>query len=318
MEHLTPIDVASRLRTLLEISGLAELVGGPAVLEQGLADLARGLDLVATELLAAEAAGVPLSQAVLDSEMCPHTSRLHGLLGDLLKMDVPTELLPWARRLVESGPAPDAPEVRRALTFWAVRAPGPKLRMLAQLALFEAVVFNQRLLLLVSGVRLDVVPGQGRTVEEIADLEVLRVSAIPEYASDLLDLEDPLPVLVAKAFEQLGLHVDELRDELAWATAPVRQAVETRRELLEILDRLPPEDAVLLFNEGGLGPEVLTVEDLRHVHPGLLGGRSRDALYQRARRARAKARRVAAEAVDLRVGVTFADLLLADIRGVQS
>ncbi len=317
MEDLTPLDVASRLRAQLEASGLVDLVGGLQVLEQGLSEIARGLDLVASELLAAEAADVPLYLAVRDLERCPHTARLHGLLSDLLTMDVPEELLPWARRLVASGAAPDAPEVRRALTHWAVRAPGPKLRMLAQLALFEAVVFNQRLLLLASDVRLDVVPGQGRTVEEIADLEVLRATTLPEYGDDLLDLEDPLPVLVAKAFEQLGLQVEELREELVWATAPVREAVETRRELLDILERLPPADAVLLHNEGGLGAEVFEVEDLRHLHPGLLGGLSRDAIYQRARRARTKARRVAAEALHLRAGVSLADLLLADIRGVQ-
>ncbi len=315
MDYLTSLGLAQHLQAILGASGLADQIGGPEVLREGLAELQRGLALVAVELLAAEAADMPLSEAVFDLTMCPHTARLHGFLRDLLVMDIPAELLPWARKIVQMGPAPDAPEVRLALVHHALRPKNPASAALARFALFEALVINQRLLIMAASTELDVVGGQHQTVEDIADLEVLRATALDDYADDLLDLDDPLPVLVAKAFEQLGAHVEDINRELAWATTAVRKGIETRREILAVLAKLPPADAVLLFNEGGLGVEVLAVEDLQQLHPGLLGGLTRDAVYQRTRRAKAKARRIVSESLDLRRGTSFADLLLSEFRG---
>lgn len=316
--ELASNNVVSRFQSFLVESGAAQAVGGVEILDQGLAELQKGLALVAIEIMKADDLHVGLADAVIDHRRFPHLASLHGFLGDLLKMEVPQELLPWATSLIQMGPPPDAPVIRHGLTYLALHPSNAVVGALARLALFEAVVLNQRLLLMASGTSLEVVPGQEGTVEALAQHEVEHALSHEEYGDDLLDLEDPLPVLVAGAFECLVAHVHEINEELRWATSDIWEQIETRKRLMAVLEQLPAADAVLLYNEGGFEGEVLGTEDLKARHPGLLGELSRDALYQRRRRAKMKARDIVVRSLEIKKNPSFADLLLSEIEGEES
>jgi hypothetical protein len=306
---------AHHLIALITDTGFPELVGGVDAIERGFRGIERAVAVVGVELLAADSAGTPMHEAVFDFENYPHAARLHGFIGDILVMDVPEELWPWAKSVISMGPPPDAPALREALVRHARRPADPLTEMLARFALFEALVLNQRLMLLASGTRLDAVDGRERAVESIADLEVERAMALTAYGNDLVELDDPVMVMVAKALEQLVGDVADLKAELSVASDTVRRQFESRQRINEVLEQLPPADAVLLRNEGGFDGEVLAVDDLQRLHPGLLGGLKRAAIDQRKARALKKAQRIAHGDAGVKSGRTLADLLVAELHG---
>lgn len=311
MEHAIQARFLDVVRALLEREEVVDLVGGHEALDEGLRALAAGVIPVAGELAAAAAAGVELSEAVFDGERFPHLVRVHGFVSDLLVMDLPEEVLPWARRLVSSGPPPSARSLRRTAAAAALSG-SETVRHLARLCLFEALCLNQRLVLMAEGARLEAVGGRARDVEAIAEREVDLALAWRDYGEDLLAMDDPLPTLVAAAVVGLDGHVEGLRAELGALRADVHEALHRRQQIFEVMDALPPDQAVLVENEcaGDLGEEKLEADQLRERHPGLLAGLSRDAIYQRVHRLPDRIERLRARPVGRRPSRSLADLIL--------
>ena len=106
MEQLIPVEepdtgqLVSGFLGLMETTGLAEVVGGHEVLKAGVQELVKGALPLAAELVMLDSQGRDLADAVNDPENAPYVSRVHGFIKDLLTLEVPAELLPWARRIV--------------------------------------------------------------------------------------------------------------------------------------------------------------------------------------------------------------------------
>lgn len=318
MNDVIPIDIEARLLKLLADSGLQDTVGGLPAIREGVRQMKVGLLQVASDLIAVDERGEALSLAVFDAVRYPHLASFHGFVSDLLHLEVPTDLQPWATRIVEAGPAPDAPEVRRWLTHLALRADNQVHRVLGRLMLFESFCLNQRAHIRAARVRLEVVGGHRADVEAVAEVELLTLLGESEYAEAVLELEDPWPSLMGAALISLNRHEQELRDQVAQVGSDVHAQLELRRHLLEALDGLPDVDAVLLRNvyASEFGEERITVEHLQTLHPTLLGGMKRNTLDQRLKRLLARRERLLEPSKER--GVSLLDLLISKPVGLPA
>jgi hypothetical protein len=278
--------MTTRLRALFVSMGLPELVGGIEALDAGLKDLKAGLLVVAADLVMAEWQEVDLADAVLDPVRFPHAARMHGLLDDLLSMNVPAELERWVRKIARAGPLPDVPEINRAIATLAVAAANPFHRALARFGLFELLCLRQRLLLRQGRVQLEVMGGRRRDVEDLAEAEVDAACALAASGPDLLAIDDPLATIEKMATLALARYVELLRRELADLSAAMQAQLGRRERILAAMARVDAADAVLILNQVAdeFGEERLGAMQLRQVHPLLLGELSRDAIYKRVER----------------------------------
>jgi hypothetical protein len=311
VDQIVTADAIGEIRACFEELGLTEAVGGAEALDAGLAELASGVMPLVGELLAAHAAGVELSDAVFDDDRFPHLVRAHGFVGDVLVMDLPPDLLPLARRITSGGMPPEAGRLRRAAARTAFRRTGA-IAHLARFAVFESLCLNQRLLLASSGGRLETINGRSRDVEVIAQGEVDLALRWEEYGAGLAGLDDPLRALVAAAAVTLRNHVERLREELLTLKAEVHEALDRRRTVLEVMDALPADQAVLVYNECAavFGEQKLEAEQLRVHHPAMLGHLKRDGIYQRVHRLPERIERLRLETVERRSAPSLADVIL--------
>lgn len=311
MDQIVPAQLIGRIRAYFDEKGFTEAIGGPAALEQGLQQLVAGVMPVVGELLAADVADVELSEAVFDDEHYPHLVKVHGFLADLLVMDLPTEILPWAQKITTMGPPPGARTLRKAAAITAFRR-ADGLAHLARFALFEALCLNQRLMLMAEGAHLESINGRGRDVEAIARQEVDLALAWDDYGKDLVETEDPLRALIGAAAVTLKTHVENLNEELLSLRADVHEGLEQRRTILEVMDALPTDQAVLVYNECAelFGEDKLEAEQLKVHHPAMLGHIGRDAIYQRVHRLPARIERLKLEPVERSRRSSLANLIL--------
>lgn len=286
---LTQHDFRAHLLDLLDKTGATALVGGRAVFEEGFRQIQAGLLQVGTDILVAETQGVALSDAVFDLERFPHLTRAHGLTRDFLDVEVPEEVVPWARRAVALEPCEEVGHLRRVLVAAAHDRRNPVWAGIARFVLFEVLCVNQRVLLRVERTRLEPLDAHPHAIEVLAEREVDAVLALPQEV--LAEAEDPLLVFVACAFGSLEGYVDELRDALRHTTDEFRERLELRHQLLELMEGLPPADVLLLRNQAAFDGEERTVLDLRRFHPLILGSMEENALHQRSRRAPEKMRK---------------------------
>lgn len=312
MQQIVPTHLIGRMRAFFDEMGLTEAVGGAEALEEGLRQLAAGAMPVVAELFAADAAGVEISEAVFDDDRYPHLVKVHGFLNDILIMDLPPEIRPWAEKLTTFGPPRGTVALRQAAAATAIGRVDA-LAHLARFALFEALCLNQRLILLAEGAHLESINGRGRDVEAIARQEVDLAIEWGEYGDDLVQTEDPLRALIAAAVVTLRNHVENLNEELFSLRAEVHESLERRRTILEVMDALPADQAVLVYNECAelFGEDKLEAEQLRVHHPAMLGHIGRDAIYQRVHRLPDRIESLKLEPVKRRQRSSLADLILA-------
>lgn len=302
---LTSHDIKSRILALLDRTGATERVGGPEVWEEGFRQIQAGLLQVGTDILVAETQGVALSDAVFDLERFPHLTRAHGLARDFLDLEVPAEVAPWARDAVALDPGEEVGHLRRLLVAAAHDRRNPVWAGIARFVLFETLCVNQRVLLRVSRTYLEPLDAHPHAVEVLAEREVDAVLALPTEV--LAEADDPLLVFVASAFESLDGYIDDLHEALQGTTSEFRERLEARRQLLEMMEGLPPVDVVLLRNQSALDGEERTVLDLRRLHPLVLGAMEENALHQRSRRAPGKVLKAAKKP---RKQLTLGDILV--------
>lgn len=316
MSEIVPAGMLGRIRDYFDEQGLTEAVGGSEALDEGLRQLAAGALPLVGELAAADTASVGLAEAVGDADRFPHLVRVHGFLDDVLVMNLPRDLMPWARRIASAGHPPGTRALRKAAAAAAVTR-ADALAHLARFALFEALCLNQRLVLRAEGGHLEAINGRGCDIEAIAEREVELAVAWRDYGQDLARMDDPLRALIAVATVSLQDHVEQLRHELRSLRAEVHETLENRRQILEVMDALPADQAVLVYNECAamFGEEKLEAEQLQAKHPAMLGNISRDAIYQRVHRLPARVEKIRLEPVDpserLRKPSSLADLILA-------
>ncbi len=286
MNALDASCLASRLRGLLVEWKLPELVGGELAFEAGLDELKVGLLSVAAELVHAQLQGVDLSDAVFDTERFPHTCRMHGVLADAMEMDAPSEMMPWIRKILATGPLPDVPEINRSIATLAAWSPNVSVRMLARFGLFEMACLQQRLVLRLDGVHLELMNGRRRAVEIIAEQEVEAACVLAAASEDFLAAEDPVGLVAQMATTCLARYIDALRGELGQLSADVHAQLERRKLIIEAAARVEPVDRILIFNlaEDTAGEERLSPGQLRRLHPILLGELTDDNAYKRVER----------------------------------
>ena len=291
MEQLIPIEepdtgqLVTGFLGFMETTGLAEVVGGQEVLKAGIQELVKGALPLAAELVMLDSQGRDLADAVNDPETAPYASKVHGFMEDLLTLEVPGELLPWARRIVRMSPS-EALTLRRTTTTLALRGTNPMSPALGRFFLFEALCIIQRFELLASGVQIEALGGRGRDVETIAERELAIAESAPAYGDALLDLDDPMGLLQMLGLVGLDGHLQALKAELAVLKKEMTETLERRRNILQVSEQLHPTDAILLLNETAdeFGEERLSVRQLRARHPGHLGEVSDSAIWKRVER----------------------------------
>ncbi len=127
----------------------------------------------------------------------------------------------------------------------------------------------------------------------------------------------PVRTLVAAATVSLQEHVDSLGRELLTLRREVHENLHDRRQILDVMDALPPDQAVLVSNECAelFGEEKVEAEQLREQHPAMLGHISRDAIYQRVHRLPERIEKMRLEPVERRRKPSLADLILSGGEG---
>jgi hypothetical protein len=285
--------VENKFVDLLDSSGFADIVGGRAALEEGFRQWRAEAVILAAELDAANERNETLAQAVFDTQQYPHLVRAHGWLTDILNMAVPTEILPWVRKVLAIGPSLENQTLQHLLATLAFRSPNPAERALGKFMLFETLCFEQRMALLATNVDVEVVGGQPEKVETIATEEIAAVEQRPAYQTALLSLDDPLGtlrVLVGASMARLNDYVETLRAQVKTVGQELHQRFVMRKKILDTLAKADPADAVLIrnANAGAFESERVTVEELRLRHPGLLGDLSPSNMRKRLERALSK------------------------------
>lgn len=283
---MTDLSLPERLRSLFITTGLPDVMGGIAAFDAGIEELKVGLLAVATDLIRADRLEVDLADAVLDPVRFPHAAEMHGTIGDLLKMRVPSEVESWAWKVARATPPPDVPEISRAIASLAVAATNPFHRALGRFGLFELICLRQRLLLRRDGVHLELINGRRRDIEVIAAAEVEAACALAASGPELLALEDPVATIEKMASLALFRYVDVLRRELAELNRVMYEQLERRKRILAAAARVEPGDAVLILNQAAdeFGEERLAAVQLQRMHPLLLAGLTDDAIYKRVER----------------------------------
>ena len=314
MDEITLKDAAQVLRRYLLDSGLADLVGGEEVLDEGLREAAQGLLPLAGELLVASERGDCLSEAVFQGDSYPHLVFWHGLLSDILIAVYPPEFRSWLEALVEAGPPPDAPELRKAMFMIALRSTDPGASALARFLLFEGIVLNMQLSLRAGDLSLESLGGSVRSVEAMAEREVEAALESEVYGDEVLAVEEPLRVLYAAAMVELDNHVADLRVQLTGLMAHMHAQLRAREEIIEVGKMLDPADAAILYNQAEVSGERLSVGQLRQQHPIVLGHLKPNSISQRARRVTDKAHRVLVEPVERKLEPSMAELLIDKIK----
>ena len=283
------------LKTIASQTGLTDLVGGPDAFEQGIYELEQGCLPLIAELLGAERRSVDLSDAVFLPDSYPHLTRFHGSIHDVCVMECPALLLPWVKKLLGLRLPNEVKDVRRIIAEVAIHGSNQPQRIMAQLLLFEVLCINQRAELLRQGVKLEKLGGRRQDIEVIAQVELEAAIKLEPYGDTLLKEEDPLENVIMVAFRRLDFHIDLLREELHSIRDDIAaDNIEKRHELLDFMERLMPDEALIVYNDAAkiFDGEQVTAEQMRTMHPLLLGNQSRDALYQKVHRLPEKIHRI--------------------------
>jgi hypothetical protein len=253
-------------------------------LDAGLADIELGLGQLLADVERAWRRNIPLSYAVHDHEAFPYLGRFHGLLHDAFVQDVPAELLPLMRQVVQTSTPGWAADLTDALCIVA-RSTNARSdeRSLARLFVFEGLRVNLLMAAYRTNGGFEGLGGCRRDLDEVAAEQLAELLALPLAESDA-DL--PFASLVASALSRLKLHIDAL-----WSTQclveDLRTACEDRARLELALRQADPVDAAVLRNyfDRAHHQQPIPVARLPKEHPLILGEHNEASLNTRAHRA---------------------------------
>lgn len=287
----TPEALVETLLQLYEDSGLGEIVPIPEI-RAGFTDLLAQASLVVAELSNAEHRRITLSKAVFDAEYYPHLTRLHGYCVDIGRMELPDELVAWVPRLAILTKVEPERIFRIARIVWAMMDhDNPVHRLLGRLAVFEVLCIGARFSNKMSwppqkGPR----PFESETppdfIEGLAENELEKIDACPDYKAELQALLDPTVVPATMMQVLLNSHHDDLAESLAYVNAETYRHHERRQHFVRVMGTLRPDEAVLFRRHYApvFGESRTTYAHLRRQHPVLLGGTNTEALRKRTSR----------------------------------
>jgi hypothetical protein len=267
-------------------------------LERGVAMLGLGIGQVLAEVERAHIRRLPLSEAVHSHETYPYLSRLHCQLRDALLGEVPLELEPFVRSVVQL-PVPDwALELRNDLCVVArSTTAGAEERALCRLLLFEGIWLNLFLAAWRTNGRFEGMGASARDVERVANDTLESLLAIPLMEDATGDAFRPYETTMCAAMVRLREHVESLWKARVMAYVRRGDAVDDLQKLCDMraaveisLRKADPVHAVLLRNhfERGMAKHVqpIPVERLPLEHPRILAGKNKNSLDQQLARAK--------------------------------
>lgn len=264
----------------------------PSELELGIRHLEAEAKRIALDAHTAMTHPVPLAEAVHDVANFPHLARIHTAVDDLLTLSLPPPLVEWLMSLLAMPEPPAFDAMRAALVVAAAAPQSPDRRALARFMLFEGVRLN---LVLLAKWHPHETYGVGL---ELRDLDAIAEARVDEWFAEEPAAPEgtrPFHVIVAAAAHSLGEHAAAFRAALAGVQQEFVEGLEMRARVEELLSEMDVRDAILFRNQvaPALGEQRLSVELLQERHWHVLAELSRDALDQRAKRARDKARQMA-------------------------
>lgn len=289
----SPEALVETLLQLYEDSGFGDIMP-ISELRSGFADLLADVAVLFAELNRAQHRGVRLAAAVRDPDAYPHLSRVHGYFADAPHMQVPSEFAVWMRRVVAFDRRDPSRCRQISHIIWAMASHShPSNRLLGRFAVFELLCVGVRFENQMSwpphrGPR----PFEGETpadfIEGLAENELEKFDASPEYLQQLRCLLDPSTVPAAAMKILFETHHSDLAESLAFVTSQTHEHYERRQRFVQLMTSLPPDEALLFRRKyaHAFGEAQPTFAQLRRLHPGLLGHVSEAALRQRTRRQR--------------------------------
>lgn len=287
----TPEALVETLLQFYEDSGFDEIMP-VAELRAGFGDLLADVGLVIAELNSAENRGVTLDKAVFDAERFPHLTRVHGYFIDIERMELPEEFIAWAPRMASLAKRDPTRIFRIVHILWAMMGQGNRMhRLLGRLAVFEMLCVGVRL-----SNRMSWPPQRGPhpfesetpsdLVEGLAQNELEKIDASPDYEAELGRLLDPTVVPATMMQVLFNAHHDDLAESLAFINAETYRQYERRQHFVQVMGTLPPDQAVLFRRHYApiFGESRPTYAHLQRQHPVLLGSTSLEALRTRTKR----------------------------------
>jgi len=271
---------------------------------------------LAAEAQHAEAQGKTIGQASADPDNFQLLHVLHNGVQDFLTLEIPSELVPWARRVLRMPEPPIASEIQSLLGRLAIdpEAP-PTQRSLARVLLYQGTRLQILLEEHLSGRSIAAVGAKPSDIDEIVDLQV---SKWIEHAHEFADEVHPFEVLAAAARGWLDRHVEALRSFVGRMDADMAELFRMRGQLELRLREMSAPDAVLFWNSCAdvFEEQYLNVERLQKRHRLLFEGMKRPALDQRVHRLNERVGRT--HEFPKRRGVALIDLLAEQLQEVSS
>lgn len=264
----------------------------PSELELGIRHLEAEAERIALDAHTAMTHGVPLAEAVHDVANFPYLARVHAAVDDLLTLSLPPPLVDWLTSLLAMPEPPAFDSMRTALVVAAAEPQSPHRGALARFILFEGVRLN---LVLLAKWHPHETYGVGL---ELRDLDAIAEARVDEWFAEEPAAPEgtrPFHVIVSAAAQSLGEHAAAFRAALVGVQQELVEGLQMRAKVEELLTEMDVRDALLFRNQfaPAFGEQRLSVELLQERHWHVLAELSRDALDQRAKRARDKARQMA-------------------------
>lgn len=259
-----------------------ELVGE---VKESLEELAGHVAVLASEVAAAEEAGVSFADAVRRDAEFPMMARVHAGAIDLLQLELRADERQAVEAAVAHAATPGLDEARRRW-FLAAADGGALEAPLMRFLLFQAVRLNVWVATWADGAVLEA-SGTLRDLDEAAERDLRDRLA-------MIDMRDPavrpLQVLVAEALQRTELLWQARRAELAAATRTQHELFEAVRAAAAVARELGAGDAALVRNEiaGVVDGEQLGSRELAERSPLALP--SQNGTDQRRRRLLARLR----------------------------
>jgi hypothetical protein len=240
---------------------------------------------LAAEVLLAERNGVSLSDAVNDDQSFPYLAHLHTFCADILTLQIPPELLRWARDLHKRPPdAAVSDGIQLQLGHLATNPETSAAeRALARIALFEWVRLGLALVEHQTEGKLALLDIRRRDLDSIAEEEVGKcMEAARIHGNDLR----PVNLALAQAMCVLDQNVETLKSAFARIDEDTVAARDRRAQIEKLLQAMDTKDAILMRNvfHEDLEEQRVEVTRLQKLHPEVLGGIKRDAIYKRVER----------------------------------
>lgn len=205
------LDPFRRLLAGLDIDRLI----GKEVLDQGFKDIASGLLPIFGELVAADLRDDALSSAVANEDKYPHLHRFHCHLRSVFLLEVPAEVLKYARRAVASvSRKPRALEKLGATMLPGSNRPGAML--LLKYAIFEGACAQQWITaaeFMAAEYPGEYAPNFAHT-ETMAQLELTKLTRDGLFTEKWIDYTSRAGVLLSSDLKHLRSSICEMINEL--------------------------------------------------------------------------------------------------------